>query len=609
MANTYEKAMERISELVHEACIELKYGIDQHAIHKTVQESKEGFADMCCTVSFSLAKEARKPPKEIAESISSKLQEKIREEKDFYKVEAVNGYINFCFSNHFFEKNINAIDENFGKEDMKHTKVMIEFPSVNPNKPWHIGHLRNALIGESLSRILSFYGFDVKKIDYIDDLGLQVAISTWGFMKLNNQVAGRMDHWLGAQYVEANKLKNDDEIKALLKKMEEGGEEGGIARELSEKCARAQRETCALYGVWHHALVFESDLVKNKLLEKTLGMCKGEGACVEETEGENAGCLVVKLEDSEEFKDMENPNKVLVRSDGTATYNAKDLAFHFWKFGIMPTNLKFSKFMEQYNGEILYYSADWGEEKIFNEADIVINVIGVEQTYPQKVISKVLKRINRIKQANNLIHVAYEHVSLPEGRFSGREGSWRGFTADELAEEAAERSNLLIKKDYDDRQEIARKIALAAIKYNILRVSPEKKIVFSWNEALNMLGDSGPYLQYSYTRAINIMKKFEEEKGNPVGVFAINEEEERSLAKIISKFPVVLKKCALSFKYIQMTDYANELAVSFNKFYDGVPVLKAEESVKISRLVLVKKFLMVMGNVLYLIGIETMERM
>ncbi|HQT45412.1 MAG TPA: arginine--tRNA ligase, partial [Candidatus Micrarchaeota archaeon] len=357
----------------------------------------------------------------------------------------------------------------------KGRKALVEFPSVNPNKPWHIGHLRNALLGDSVARLLEFSGYKVEREDYIDDLGLQVAQSLWGVLHLPNKPEGKFDHWLGMQYVDVSRRfeakEIDEGVRKLLHEIEHGdGPTAKKSREIVEMCVKAQYQTSYSYGIYHDVLVFESDIVRN-VFSEGLEKIKSSGAIAQETEGKNKGCLVAKLTGAQ-FDNMESPDKVLIRSDGTATYTGKDIVFQLWKFGKLASAFKYAEFDAQPNGKTAYKTDSFTGTKAmdFGGADLVINVIGMEQAYPQSVIRQILMKMGFEKESENSMHLSYEHATLPEGRFSGRAGTWVGYSADELLAEGERRAFARITKEFSDEQkeEIAHAVALGAIRFAFL---------------------------------------------------------------------------------------------------------------------------------------------
>ncbi|MEM3555202.1 MAG: arginine--tRNA ligase [Candidatus Micrarchaeia archaeon] len=619
MKDPFLHAKEEVVKLVEESCKKLKFQVSKEEIERSLEYPKEQFGDLASAVCFELAKREKKAPRAIAE----KIKDSIRKSELVERVEVAGaGYLNFYFNYEKFAKlTVEAVEKNkkYGEVDFgKGRKALVEFPSVNPNKPWHIGHLRNALLGDSVARILEFAGYKVERENYIDDLGLQVAQSVWGYMKLNNKVEGKVDHWLGKQYVEVAKRSGEEEVerevREIMKKLEEGGNEiSKLGRELAERCVKAQYETAFKLNVYQDVLIWESDIVRTRILEDAIEMLVKKGAAVRESEGENAGCIVAKLEGMREFVDMENPDKILIRSDGTATYTGKDVAFQMWKFGILPNRFKFSVFMKQPNAKMLYTTSSKGKRMGFGKADLVVNVIGVEQRYPQKVLTSLLRRMGYEKEADNSVHLSYEHAWLPDERFSGREGTWVGYTADELVEKAVEYAKGEIKNRFremgeKEKEEIAKAVGVGGVRFDFLRMSPEKKIVFRWEEALNFEGDSAPYIQYSHARAARIIEKAPKGKG-AVDYSVLTSPDERRLVKLIAKFPSVVRSAARDCRPHYVADYLIDLATAFSKFYTTCPVLTAPEKERAARLALVRCTKRVLRNGLELLGIEAVERM
>ncbi len=589
-------------------------GADKASALESLESGRMG--DISSRLAFALAKEKKGNPAKLAGEIAKKLGQS----PDFEKIEAAGPYINFYLSDKAYASLLSDILEKrdrYGAGPKKGGKAIIEFPSVNPNKPWHIGHLRNALLGDSVARILEFDGNAVERMDYIDDLGLQVAQSLWGFLNYDSNPQGKFDRWLGHQYVGIAKRFEEDKavvegVRQTLKLMEEGGNEISRAgRELAERCVAAQYQTAFDFGVFHDVLVFESDILRT-IFEEGVARIRENDAVILEKEGKNAGCWVVKLggDFEKEFGKMENPDKVLIRSDGTAVYTGKDVIFHLWKFGKLKNRFGYAPFIVQPNGRTAFMTHPGGKDMAFGHADSAINVIGVEQKYPQRVIVEVLRRLKFEGEAANLHHLSYEHVGLPDEKFSGRKGTWVGFTADDLLAEAKARVMEKIKLDVgpDEKAKIAKTVGAGAIKYSFLRTSSDKRITFRWEDALNMEGDSGPYLQYAYVRTKGILGKASEEPAVCEGV--IYTKEERALIRRLAMLRAVVARSAKERAPHHVTQYALDVAADFSSFYTNCPVLVAEDAeVRRSRLAITLAAGIALKNALGLLGIECPERM
>jgi len=630
------KLKKKIAEAVSEAS-----GVSLEEAEASVELPKGQFGDVATSICFSLAKREKKNPVQLANEVCAKLKlpEWVAEAK------TAGPYINFFLSDGFYADLIGEIGskgEEYGKGTFggnapggtgaegswkaKKGKTIIEFPSVNPNKPWHIGHLRNALLGDSVARVLAFSGENVERTDYIDDLGLQVAQSFWGYLNLGKQPSGKLDLWLGGEYVEAAKRFEEDEnvqqqVRELVKEMEEGeGENAAACRVLVERCVAAQYETAFKFSIYHDVMIFESDIL-HTIFEEGMARLKENPAIVKETEGKNAGCLVAKMT-SPEFANMESPDKILVRSDGTATYTGKDVIFQLWKFNLLKSNFQYSQFMEQPNGKMCMKTTRKGKSGKFGKATRVINVIGMEQAYPQKVIREILMSMGYGKEAENSVHLSYEHVGLEEGKFSGRQGTWVGYTTDDLYDEGVKRAEAKIKPDVEgeERAKIAAAIAAAAIRFTMIRTTPEKKITFRWDDALSLEGDSAPYAIYAHARAHKISEKGGNgTEGNAAGRTGADgagkagkrfEPAEKELLKKAMLLDFVVSESARQLRPHIVADYCLDLASLYNKFYNACPILSCEdEKVREGRLATNHVAKVALANALGAIGIPALERM
>lgn len=595
-------------------------------IGNTIQPSK-GFGDLSCSASFGIAKSAKKKPSEVAESILSKLSKPaaIRE------IRVENGFINFSMDRKVFSSDAvrHAMAGDYSMPARK-GKIIIEFPSVNPAHPWHVGHLRNALLGDCISRLHKALGYDVEREDYIDDLGLQCAQAVWGTINIDKidveqGKQRKADHSIGEVYVAVNRLLDQkpevaEQVGRVLQLMDqEGTYEAKIAHELAESCVRAQYETAFAFGICHDAMVWESDILRGRLLDRALAMLDKHGLAKRPSTGKYAGCVVVELADLKdlprELQGLREEAKVLVRSNGTPNYIAKDIAFHMWKLGMLENSFRFSKFIDkQPDGKPLYSTGSEGTVMDFGNANHVINTIDTKQSFEQAVVRVILDHVSDPGHGRTLQHLAYGVVELEGGSIAGRKGTWIGYTADDLLNEARSRAASLIKggtKIPDkERDGVATKVGLGAIKFEFLKISPEKKIVFSWDRALNFEGDSGPYSQYMYARAVRLM---EDSGARDYGGFdagCLVGDTEFALVKSLSMAQQVAEKARAELRPNVLTDYCNELSSCFSKFYDLVPILKAKDDrEKLARLALVRAFANTISYSLSLLGIPTLNRM
>lgn len=613
LSTTYSDIKKELSEAVQKAGSSLGYKIDD--VPQSIDFST-GFGDISCSVAFRLSKQHKKSPDAIAKELSAR----IKAPDYIERVDVKNGFINFTFKRGEFAA-IVLTEKKKTAAKVKSKRVIVEYGGVNPNKPWHIGHLRNALLGDTIANIYEKLGYSIEREDYIDDLGLQMAEVTWWFINKNNKPTKKFDQWLGEEYVHVNKFMAENDIKEDISKMlqhmeQDGTYEAEISGKIADMVVRAQYETAFNYKIYHDFMVKESDIIRNNLLKKGLEILEKAKFTKKIATGDYKGCIVIDLDDikelPEEFKGMKESVKVLIRSDGTPTYVAKDIAFHMWKFGIIPNTFKFRMFIDkQPNGKPVFETAPEGKEMDIANADISINIIDVRQSYPQAVVKLAFNGIGRDDVANGIMHLAYGEVALESGALSGRKGTWIGFSADDLLAEAMERSAKLIKSKFNFSEEEQRKIsgsvALAAIKFDFMRISPEKKIIFSWGRALNFEGNSGPYVQYMYARASRIL----EQAGKP-GKLQVNQinEQEFSLLKLLSKGNEMVEKAAREYRPNVITDYAIDLASAFSKFYEVSSVMKAEsEELKSMRIAIISSFRDTIGEMLLILGIEPLARM
>jgi len=622
--------------------------------------------DFSSAVCLSLAKERRQPPMEIAKGTI----EQLRSKPPAYIQEITltpPGYINFKVDwPTLAEDLIPQILEKgdlFGRSlSVKKEKVFIEHTSVNPNKAMHIGHLRNAVLGDTVARTLEWFGISTEICNYIDDTGLQVVDVVTALLYLDPPFFTegsfefkpiwqkipkdqRLDYFCWDLYA---RFQNELEGNAsLLEKREmvlhkiEGGLHpiASFAKELAEKIVHAHLETVAQLSVFYDLLNWESDIIRRGFWEATFELLKEKGALRFETEGPNKGCWVVPFGGIVETEEgVKSLDKILIRSNGSVTYTGKDVAYQLWKFGLLKKDFLYRHWGFQTNGEVLWTTAREGDSgdllsHRFGNADRVINVIDTRQSYPQQVVKECLRQMGFEKQAEESIHLAYEVVNLSQQAarllgmeetnekktftMSGRSGT--GVKANDFIQMV--KRKVIEKADHSLEEGIASALASAAIRYYLLKFTLESQIIFDFDEALKTTGDTGVYLEYAHARACSILRKAEERKINlqwrkdfiPKQLT----ETEKDLLDALSGFSSIVTKTGQSLRVSQLTEYAFDLATSFTNFYEhpdpGADVQTPfihlrDQGLQTFRLSLVKAFQMVMANMLKLMGMPTLEK-
>jgi arginyl-tRNA synthetase len=622
--------------------------------------------DFSSAVCLSLAKTRRRPPMEIAketiEQLRSKLPPYIQE-----VTLTPPGYINFKVDWRSLGQDL--IFQIFEKGDLfgrprpvKEEKIFIEHTSVNPNKAMHIGHLRNAVLGDTVARVLEWLGFSTEVCNYIDDTGLQVVDVVTAFLYLDPPFfdEGSPDFERIWQKVPKNqpfdyfcwdlysRFQNELERNELLSgKREEVLHkiEGGslpiasLAKALAEKIVEAHLFTVGQLSITYDLLNWESDIIQRGFWAATFELLKKRGALRFETEGPNMGCWVVPfggiVETEEGIKSLD---KILVRSNGSVTYTGKDVAYQLWKFGLLNKDFLYRHWEVRPDGKVLWTTAQEGEPgeflpHPFGHAERVINVIDTRQSYPQQVVSECLRQMGFEKEAEKSIHLAYEvvNLSLQAARLlggeeanekkvlamSGRSGT--GVKANDFIRIVKQK--VIEKADHLLGDKVASVLASAAIRYYLLKFTLESQIVFDFDEALKTTGDTGIYLEYAHARASSILKKAEERKidfqWKKDCIPAQLTETEKALLDILSSFSSVVTKTGRNLRISQLAAYAFDLATSFTDFYEHpdpgaevqTPFIHLQDlNLQTFRLNLVKAFQRVMANVLELMGMSALER-
>ena len=606
------------------------------------------FGQLASSLCFELAKKIGEKPLVLAEQLidaldksSLSLVEKV--------VPAGGGYINFHVNFAKFSaltlESVRHIDTEYGfiKTD-KPSKIIVEHTSVNPIHPIHIGQARNPMLGDAIARMLKSRGHTVYRHYYVDDVGRQTAVIAYGYKKLGKpKPKEKPDHFIGRIYtitsclIEINRLKKElerakavsatEEIVKINKELDEwvsiaaelkekfpelfenllrkisedenpedmvnelnrayeAGDERAknLVREVSELCLEGFKETLSRVGVFYDSWDWESELVWSKQVEDVLNKLRktpyifASGSVLEfdaEKVAREFG-LKRKLGLRE---DHEIPSLTLVRADGTTLYTTRDIAYTLWKF---------------------------------KKAEKVINVVGMEQTLAQLQLKIALYALGYGNLADNVVHFAYNLVTLPGYKMSSRRG--RYITLDEVIDESIKRAYEEVSKrsphlSEEEKKDIANFVGIGAVRYALVEVAPSKPVVFTWDRVLNFERNSAPYIQYSHARACSILRKAARKPENPAYEL-LKEKLEHEIVLALASFPDTFTEATEFLKPNVIADFANALADKFNTFYNALPVIKAEpKELSDARLALVDAVRIVLRNALNLIGVVAPERM
>jgi arginyl-tRNA synthetase len=507
-------------------------------------------------------------------------------------------------------------------------KTLVEHTATNPNKAAHIGHLRNACIGDAVARVLRRTGHDVEVDNYIDDTGVQVADVAVAIrdLHLGPEAGEPFDQFCSRVYVEVSRrYEEQPELLGrraeVLRAIESGDNDiAAFVKDMTHRVVTAHLATMARFDIHYDLLTWESDIIALGFLEKALTLLRESSAIVHAETGKHAGCWVMPPEGAEGDTD-DDETKVLVKSDGIATYTAKDIAYQLWKFGLLGRDFHYRRWdQSDVRAPATTASHAHAGDLIsrYGSARRVINVIDARQAYPQQIVQRALRRLGHQREAENSVHLAYEvvaltpaaasvlGVSMGEGRdivaFSGRRGI--EVRADDLLDRAIER---LADKARDI--ETARIVAAGAVRYYLLRFSLTQIIAFDFDEALRVTGDTGVYLQYAHARASGILRKVPAENGElriPSGLEAV----ERALIHRIDGYKYALAETVVSLSPSVLTSYAFELASALSDFYEHTPpiIRETDTDTRRFRRILVAATRATLGDALRTLGMASPDQ-
>ncbi len=579
------------------------YNIDLATESVVLQKTKKEFEGDYTIVVFPFVKQARKSPEAVANELGGAVKASLPQVADF---NVIKGFLNFSICDDYWKSFTDSIanDSTIGlkKVDTNAAPVVIEYSSPNTNKPLHLGHIRNNLLGWSVAQLLTANGRNVKKVNLVNDRGIHICKSMLAWLRYGNgetpESSGmKGDHLVGKYYVEFDKHYKEEirelvekgveeeqakkeaplmvEAQKMLKRWEEGDKE---IRSLWEKMNgwvyAGFDETYKKMGVGFDKIYYESNtyLLGKELVQKGLDM----GVLFRKEDG-SVWC---------DLTDAGLDQKLLLRKDGTSVYMTQDL------------------------GTALLRHNDFG-------ADQLIYVVGNEQDYHFQVLKIILGRLG-FDWADKVYHLSYGMVELPNGKMKSREGTV--VDADDLIEEMEKTAEEMCRErgkndemSADEQKELYHILALGALKYFILKVDPTKTMLFNPAESIDFNGNTGPFIQYTYARIRSIVRKAVGEKGLDLtancGNVAINEKE-REVIKMLHDMPAVVEQAAASYSPAMIANFTFDLAKAFNSFYQDTPILRETDSNRMLFLVqLCAAVSNSIKNMMWILGIEVPERM
>ena len=593
--------------------------------------------DLGTPLAFELAKRLRKAPRAIAQEIAGAFGTL---EGVSHVAAAPNGYLNFFLDRRSFVLDRLAAA---GAPARAAGKAIVEHTAINPNKAAHIGHLRNSALGDTLVRVLRYRGVPVEVQNYIDDTGVQVADVVVGFRVLEGKGlddiraladSTRFDYYCWDLYARVTEWYEADKTRLThrtetLHAIEHGSNDAAeIGMFVADRIVRCHLKTMARMNVDYDLLTWEGDILRLKFWAQAFDVLKASGAVYLKNDGRLAGCWVMPIQDDgapespkpealvPEDEEAEEREKVIVRSNGVVTYVGKDIAYQFWKLGLLGRDFEYRAFTSRPQGPLWATCSSGGERDHppFGGAAYVYNVIDVRQSYLQKLLKQALVAVGHPEGAERSHHFSYEMVALshatarelgyapatepdearrPFVEVSGRKGL--GVKADDLLDTLirnAGREVAARNADLGDveRERIAQMIGIAAVRYFLIKFSRTKIIAFDLEEALSFEGESGPYVQYAVVRANNIFHKLRQRDNideqalvaslRDIPVDELNgaggSHEVWQLVLDASRLDEVVEQVIRSLEFSVLAKYAFSLAQGFNAFYHRSPILNEE---------------------------------
>jgi arginyl-tRNA synthetase len=565
----YFKIIKQAKKILKEALKDLNLDIPSQINIEFPPNSNMG--DLTTNLSFEFSKKLKKSPNEISQIIVEQINLK-QIDSIFQKVESTGPYINFFINYEIFSKELLfSIDENYGNLKPRNLKIILEHTSANPNGPLHIGHIRNGILGDCLSRLLKKSGNNVETQYYVNDMGRQIAMVVFGFkeldLKINQESNEKLDHQIGHLYFKVNEALNENpqlksKVDILIKEYEKGynTDLNETFKKYVEYCLNGVKETLLKLNISHDKFIWEGQFIRNGDVDNVIDKLIASGYTKENE--------VLYLDLEERFSIEKE--LVLKRSDGTSLYSTRDLAYHIYKSQL---------------------------------GDVLIDVLGSDHKLTTAQLSAGLEILGeKVPEV-----IFYEFITLAEGSMSSRKGIF--ISADDLIDEAINRSKEELKVrrpelNQNEIAEIAEIMGIGAIRYYIAKLSPEKHIKFKWDEALSF--EKGCIsIQYAHARAYKLLKKANFNKDisiDDINNWTVNDSE-IDLIRLLAKFPLVIKQSSKIYHVYPIAHYTQDLATAFNKFYKSQRVIGDEN--ELARLLLVNKTMITIKNALNILGIKS----
>jgi len=631
------------------ALLREKYELDLPSV-VIEQPPKIALGEFALPLAFELAKRLRKPPRKAAEEVVAALGS-VPGFKAFELAGA--GYINARLDRGEFVQQMLSRDR--GQVASK-DKVLVEHTSINPNKAAHIGHLRNAILGDTFVRLLREAAHPVDVQNYIDNTGVQVADVVVGFEHLERKAypeveelarQPRFDYYCWDLYARVSQWYEEDSAHKQIRlqtlhKLEEGGNETArLADLISTAILKRHLETMQRLDIVYDFLPRESEILHLHFWDLAFEQMKQKGVLRLEEQGKNKGCWVMKRSSTSTVEATEEDDKVIVRSNGTVTYVGKDIAYHLWKFGLLGRDFGYRRFYRYPDGHDCWISAESGESDHphFGGVSEIYNVIDSRQSDPQNNVIEALRALGYSDQAARYTHFSYEMVALTprcaielgydvseEDRkrayieVSGRKGF--GVKADDLLDALIASAQKEVdarqpERAEQERNRIATQIAIGALRYFMLKFTKNAVIAFDFKDALSFEGETGPYVQYAIVRASNIFRKGGTSAGQSLQEFSLKwrplleaEDDIWELWLTAGKLSLMVDQCISTTEPAYLAKYAFQLAQLFNNFYHRHHILTEEDATRKSLLLataaVVRRELM---RTLSILGIEAPDVM